>query len=38
MATYMIGDVQGCMAPLQRMLDEVGFSASRDTVDRKSVV
>ena len=32
MATYMIGDVQGCMAPLQRMLDEVGFSASRDTV------
>lgn len=28
----MIGDVQGCMGSLQRLLDEVGFSASRDTV------
>jgi bis(5'-nucleosyl)-tetraphosphatase (symmetrical) len=31
MALYMIGDVQGCMEPLQRLLDKVGFSASRDT-------
>jgi bis(5'-nucleosyl)-tetraphosphatase (symmetrical) len=32
MALYMIGDVQGCWHALQRLLDEVGFCASRDTV------
>lgn len=32
MALYCIGDVQGCDAALQRLLDEVGFSPSRDTV------
>ena len=30
MALYLIGDVQGCDAMLQRLLDEVGFSPSRD--------
>ena len=28
----MIGDVQGCDAPLGRLLDEIGFSPSRDTL------
>ena len=32
MALYMIGDVQGCDAPLGRLLDEIGFSPSRDTL------
>lgn len=27
---YFIGDVQGCCGALQRLLDEIGFSASRD--------
>lgn len=31
MAVYLIGDVQGCDDALGRLLDEVGFSASRDT-------
>ncbi|MGQ9724067.1 MAG: symmetrical bis(5'-nucleosyl)-tetraphosphatase [Tepidimonas sp.] len=30
MALYLIGDVQGCDAALQRLLDEIGFSPSRD--------
>lgn len=31
MAVYLIGDVQGCDGALGRLLDETGFSASRDT-------
>ena len=31
MALYLIGDVQGCDEPLQRLLDAVSFSPSRDT-------
>jgi bis(5'-nucleosyl)-tetraphosphatase (symmetrical) len=30
MATYAIGDLQGCFEPLQRLLGEIGFSRSRD--------
>jgi bis(5'-nucleosyl)-tetraphosphatase (symmetrical) len=30
MALYLIGDIQGCNAALQRLLDKVGFSPSRD--------
>lgn len=30
MAVYWIGDIQGCDAPLGRLLDEVAFSPSRD--------
>lgn len=30
MAVYWVGDVQGCDAALGRLLDTVGFSASRD--------
>lgn len=32
MALYCIGDIQGCDSALGRLLDEIGFSASRDTV------
>ena len=32
MALYCIGDVQGCDTALQRLLDHMGFSPSRDTV------
>ena len=32
MAIYLIGDVQGCDAPLGRLLEKIGFSASRDTL------
>jgi bis(5'-nucleosyl)-tetraphosphatase (symmetrical) len=32
MALYCIGDVQGCNAALGRLLDEIGFSPSRDTI------
>lgn len=32
MATYCIGDIQGCDSALGRLLDVIGFSASRDTV------
>lgn len=30
MATYAIGDIQGCFDSLQGLLGEIGFSASRD--------
>lgn len=32
MAMYLIGDIQGCDAALQRLLDMVAFSPSRDTL------
>jgi bis(5'-nucleosyl)-tetraphosphatase (symmetrical) len=32
MALYLIGDVQGCDAPLRRLLDDIAFSPSRDTL------
>jgi len=32
MGLYLIGDVQGCDAPLGRLLDKIGFSPSRDTL------
>jgi bis(5'-nucleosyl)-tetraphosphatase (symmetrical) len=32
MAHYLIGDVQGCDAPLGRLLDKIGFAPSRDTL------
>jgi len=32
MALYCIGDVQGCDAALGQLLDQIGFSASRDTL------
>ncbi|MBM3387235.1 MAG: symmetrical bis(5'-nucleosyl)-tetraphosphatase [Betaproteobacteria bacterium] len=32
MAVYLIGDVQGCDPALGRLLQHIGFSASRDTV------
>ena len=32
MALYCIGDIQGCDSALGRVLDLIGFSASRDTV------
>jgi bis(5'-nucleosyl)-tetraphosphatase (symmetrical) len=32
MALYLIGDVQGCDAPLGRLLETIDFSPSRDTL------
>ena len=32
MAAYLVGDVQGCDAPLGRLLRKIDFSASRDTL------
>jgi bis(5'-nucleosyl)-tetraphosphatase (symmetrical) len=32
MALYLIGDIQGCDAALQRLLDKIAFSPSRDTI------
>ncbi|WP_431111270.1 symmetrical bis(5'-nucleosyl)-tetraphosphatase [Variovorax paradoxus] len=32
MALYLIGDIQGCDTALQKLLDTIGFSPSRDTV------
>jgi len=30
MSTYLIGDIQGCYGPLQRMLDKIGFDPAED--------
>lgn len=32
MALFLIGDIQGCDAALQRLLDRIAFSPSRDTL------
>ena len=32
MANYLIGDIQGCDAPLGRLLQNIDFSASRDSL------
>ena len=32
MTNYLIGDVQGCDEALARLLQLIGFSASRDTL------
>ena len=32
MGLYLIGDVQGCDAALQQLVDKIGFSPSRDTL------
>ncbi|QHI98073.1 symmetrical bis(5'-nucleosyl)-tetraphosphatase [Xylophilus rhododendri] len=32
MAIYLMGDLQGCEAPLAQLLQETGFSPSRDTL------
>lgn len=32
MSLYLIGDLQGCLTPFERLLDKVDFSPSRDTV------
>ena len=29
---YLVGDIQGCDAPLARLLEKIGFSPSRDTL------
>lgn len=32
MSLYLIGDLQGCSGPFERLLETIGFSASRDTL------
>ncbi|NLZ42058.1 MAG: bis(5'-nucleosyl)-tetraphosphatase (symmetrical), partial [Comamonadaceae bacterium] len=29
---HLLGDVQGCLQPLERLLAEIGFSPSRDRI------
>ncbi|GAK18403.1 bis(5'-nucleosyl)-tetraphosphatase [Vibrio sp. JCM 19053] len=31
MATYIVGDIQGCFDELQRLLEKVSFSAKKKT-------
>lgn len=30
MSTYLVGDIQGCYAPLQRLLEQIGFDPATD--------
>ena len=32
MATYVVGDIQGCYDPLMRLLDKANFNANKDTL------
>ena len=32
MSLYLIGDLQGCMSPFERLLEKIDFSPSRDTL------
>ena len=32
MTTFVIGDVQGCYDPLQRLLDKIDFNEKRDKI------
>ncbi len=32
MSTYAVGDIQGCLQPLKRLLDQVSFDPSHDTL------
>ncbi len=32
MGTYLIGDIQGCLEPLQRLLDEIRFDPAQDRI------
>ena len=32
MSTYVIGDLQGCLDPLQRLLDQIRFDPDKDTL------
>ena len=32
MSTYAVGDIQGCLKPLKKLLKSAGFSPSRDTL------
>ena len=32
MSTYVVGDLQGCLSPLKRLLDDAGFEKKTDTL------
>jgi bis(5'-nucleosyl)-tetraphosphatase (symmetrical) len=32
MATYLIGDIQGCYGPLQRLLEKINFDPAADSL------